>query len=319
MSVDKIKSFMGIDISKNTLDIYWKEKFLKINNTPSAIEAFVLGEVILDPPTLCVFEATGGYERELRKQFQQAGIAVHEAHSSRVHAFGKACGHFAKTDKLDALLLYKYADFVSEKEQGDPLVDERVEEIAALRRLSAAMEKELHADKCRLKQMPKSCEKFLKSSIRSRTRVLKAIHKEIREKISAHADLAEKEAILRSMKGVGPKTAAVLIAELPELGHLSKKEIASLVGLAPKTQESGKKIGSAHIRGGRFDVRRALYMAVLSGIRCNGRIRKKYLELLARGKKKKVAMVAMMRKMIVWLNEMVRTGQHYQDLEPEAA
>jgi transposase len=314
MNQIKSKLCIGIDVSKDTLDIYWQSKFYKISNDTPSISAFIKAEIEADKRghCLCVMESTGGYERGAMNAFHDAKIAVHVAHPSRVHAFAKACGHFAKTDKLDAILLYKYATFISSEVNGDIIHDEEHQEILALRRLSVSLEENLHAAQCRIKQAPSICHPFLQDEIDFYEKKIEQIQNEIETKIKNHPTLRTKRDLMVTMKGVGNKIASVLLAEIPELGTLSRTQIASLVGVAPKTHESGKKIQKARISGGRFYARKMLYMAALVAVRYDSHLKAKYEGLLKRDKPKKAALVAIMRHIIKVLNSMIKYRREYQ-------
>jgi len=261
---------------------------------------------------LCVLESTGGYERVAVEILHKNKIPVHVAHPNRVHSFAKASGHFAKTDRLDAIILHKYAKFICEEQDGDIILEAQQQDIIALRRLSRSLEDSLHGAQCRIKQMPSLCSKYLETEIELYKKQIAQIQDEIDQKIDNHPDLKLKKDIMMSMKGVGKKTASILLAEVPELGTISRKAIASLVGVAPKTYQSGQKSAAGHIFGGRFYARKALYMVALVAMTHDQQARARYLALLSRGKAKKVALVALMRDAIVSLNAMVKKREKYQ-------
>lgn len=307
------KVFVGIDVSKATLDISLSGKHFKIGNERTAIFHFIQQEVTLKKiaPSLVCLESTGGYEAIVIQCFHNAEIPVHRAHPNRVYAFAKASGHFAKTDKLDAKLLEKYAAFVSEKEKGDEARSEASCELQELRGVERDLLEALHANQCRVKM---SCGKAIghfEAQIEFLKNQLEKVRNDIEKTIASDNQLAQRRKLLMSHKGVGKLTANALMAELPELGTLNNKEIASLVGVAPKTHESGTKKSAGHIVGGRFFVRKALYMAALVASRHNKKMKIFYDRLIAAGKAKKVALVAVMRKIIVCLNAMVRDNAAY--------
>jgi transposase len=306
------KIFMGIDVSKATLDISINNKHYKINNTDKAITDFIKSVIASNKISLCVLEATGGYERLVMKKLQQKGIAVHRAHPNRVHAFAKASNHFAKTDKLDALLLEKYAIFISNKEKGDDILSDLQEELQSLRLVEKSLEEELHANQCRAKICTGKSKKYLDKQIKFIKTQLEKIKADINKLIKEDEDLSSKSKLLTSYKGVGEKVANTLLIELPELGKLNNKEIASLVGVAPKTNQSGQKTKAAGIMGGRFFVRKSLYMAALVAMQHNSEMKQLYERLIASGKKAKVALVAVMRKIIICLNSMLKHNKIYQ-------
>lgn len=305
---NKEKMIIGIDVSKDTLDIYYNEQSFKIENAKQSIQKFISSLPVGDgQEKLCVMESTGGYERLAFKTFSEEGIPTHVAHPNQVHAFAKAAKHFAKTDKLDAMLLQKYGKFISDEEEGDVVLDGRHQEIIYLKKLARSIEKSLHAAHCRIKQMSELCRKYLQKEVDFYTKQLKAIQEEIDKKIDSHPELKMKRDLMMTMKGVGKKTASALLAELPELGQISSKEITSLVGVAPRTYQSGKRDCRRKIYGGRFYARKTLYMIALVAARTDEVVRNKYKMLVAKEKPKKVALVAIMRETIVALNAMVRT------------
>lgn len=307
------KLFMGIDVSKATLDISFSNKHFKINNKPQDISSFIKEEILCKnlSPTLVCLESTGGYERVAIRCFQQAKIPIHRAHPNRVYAFAKASNHFAKTDKLDAQLLEKYAAFVSDKEKGDEVISDTLYELQELRRLERNLMEELHSNQCRLKRMTGKAVTYIVHHIDCIQQAINSLRQDIKDIIAADDQLRKKRDILLSYKGVAHQTANTFIAELPELGQFTDKEIASLVGVAPKTCESGVKKWGGHIRGGKFYVRKALYMAALVACRYDARMKDLYQRLIAAGKPKKVAVVAVMRKIIISLNAMIKNNMTY--------
>lgn len=303
--------FIGIDVSKESLDIAINSKHFKIKNNSKEISKFIKLNILecRDKIKLCVLESTGGYEKLVMKLLQQIGIPVHRAHPNKVYAFAKVKGHFAKTDKLDSALLEQYAAFVACSEQGDVLLTDVQEELKSLKAIEVELQANIQANKNRLHHVEGKALSYLKRQINFCQKQLEQIRADIDSLIEQDDDLSKKQAIITSYKGVGKRTASVLLIQLPELGKLSNKEIASLVGLAPKTNESGKKVFKAHISGGRFVVRHALYMAALVAARYNQHIRVFYDRLLLAGKAPKVALVAVMRKIIICLNSMLKNNQ----------
>ena len=304
---------MGIDVSKDSLDISFGGKYLKIGNNKTAIKNFL--KTAIDKKIairLCVLESTGGYEKLAIGMLDGGGIKVHRAHPNKVYAFAKASGHFAKTDKLDSKLLEKYAEFIKDEELPAVNTSKTLLELQELRSVEKDLEKALHAQTCRAKLLSGKALDYTKKRIRFIKKQLAQIQEDIEKVINSDKELEQKQKTLISYKGVGKKTANSLIAELPELGTLSNKKVASLVGIAPKTNESGKKVGKGHIAGGRFFVRKALYMAALVAAYSNNKMKKFYQELLNKGKAKKVALTAVMRKIIVCLNSMVKNNKLYE-------
>ena len=307
------KLFMGIDVSKDTLDIYLNKKHFKIKNESRLISSFIKLEILKKSLfiKLCVLESTGGYEKLVMKLLQQSGISVHRAHPNRVHSFAKTANHFAKTDKLDAILLAKYAKFISEEQFGDIIISDVCEELQALRAVECDLEMSIQANKNRLHHLDNKALSYVKKQLVFAEKQLSQIRTDIDKVIDDDSELTKKRNIITSYKGVGKKTANVLLIALPELGQINNKKIASLVGLAPKTNQSGKKINKAHISGGRFFVRKALYMAALVAARYNKDIKDFYDRLIANGKSPKVALTAVMRKIIITLNSMIKNNTFF--------
>lgn len=309
--------FVGIDVSKLTLDIAWtlnsKAKTLKIKNNLQAINSFLDKELlpIKNQIKLVVLESTGGYESLAIKLLLQNKIPTHRAHPSRVYNFAKASNHFAKTDKLDSILLEKYASFISKEEAGDQEISPEILQLQSLRKIERDLETSIHGLKCRLDHLDGKSASYIKKQIQFAQNQLKNLEADIQNIIKLSPELNHKFNLLQTYKGIGKKIASSLIAELPELGSLNNKEIANLVGVAPKTSESGRKINKSHISGGRFYVRKALYMGALVAFRSNHKMKEFYARLIEKSKSPKVALVAIMRKIIICLNAMVRDNKEY--------
>ncbi len=310
------KIFIGIDVSKATLDISLFGKHFKIKNNEKDVFSFINKELTLNKviPTLVCLESTGGYERLTIQSFQKMEIPIHRAHPNKVYMFAKASGHFAKTDKLDARLLEKYAAFVCNEEKGDAFLSEATYELRELRSVERDILDALHANKCRIKTSCGRAIGYLSNQIQFFKIQLEAIRKDINNVIKSDEQLNQKHKLLVSLKGVGLLTANALLAELPELGTLNNKEVASLIGVAPKTYESGTKKSRGHIMGGRFYVRKVVYMAALVASQHNNKMKLFYDRLVAAGKAKKVALVAVMRKIIMCLNVMIKNNMAYNGI-----
>lgn len=304
--------FMGIDVSKANLDISLSGAYSRIINNSKSIINFIKSNITSDSKEVfCALESTGGYERLAIKLLNEYGIKVHRAHPNKVHAFAKASGHFAKTDKLDAKLLERYADFTYGRVRTHSLKPEVLEELCSLRSLERSLEKELHAYQCRLKHLIGKAKKFADQHIKNLQNKIESVSRAIEEAIHSDQELKDKQRLLMSYKGVGKKVANSLISDLPELGMLQRKKIAGLVGVAPKTNESGQREYQARIFGGRFYVRKALYMSALVAVRHNSRMKLFYEGFIKRGKAPKVALVAIMRKIIITLNSMLKYNKFY--------
>ncbi|MBA8758508.1 IS110 family transposase [Wolbachia pipientis] len=307
--------FIGIDVSKETLDISINNKHQRIENVETAISEFIKSKMANVFVKLCVVESTGGYKKLVIKLLREHNIAVHRAHPNRVYAFAKACNHFAKTDKLDAKLLEKYAEFITKNDEVvEYIVSQKQEELKELRAVERNLNDEVHANKCRLHKVTGKAREYIEKQIEFAKKQLEQIRQDIEDIINSDPDLKEKSKLLTSYKGVGRKTASILLIEVPELGRLDNKEIACLVGVAPKTSESGRKVSKAQIIGGRFYARKALYMSAVVAVRHNKKMKVFYQRLVDSGKAAKVALVAVTRKIIICLNAMIKNNNFYLDV-----
>jgi Transposase and inactivated derivatives len=262
-------------------------------------------------PTLIVLEATGGYEVPVVSALATAGLPVVVVNPRQVRDFAKALGILAKTDAIDAAVLALFGERVQPAVR--PLPDEALHALTALVARRRQLVEMLVAERQRRAQMKDSVvRRDISQHIRWLERRLTQTTRDIGGVLEATPAWRVKDNLLQSVPGIGPHTAAVLIAELPELGQLTRRQIAALVGVAPFNRDSGTFAGSRHIWGGRVTVRGALYMAALVATRFNPVIRRFYLRLLAAGKRKKVALVAAMRKLLTILNAMVKHQQSWR-------
>lgn len=304
-------SYFGIDVSKDRLDVavLGEERGWQIDNTPNGIVKLVqqMQEVC---PELIVVEATGGYQRAVVEALFLAGLPVAVVNPARVRQFARACGLLAKTDKLDARVLAVFGERVQPKPYAGK--SEAEKQLSALLVRRKQVEEMLKAEQNRLRTVSLS----LRGSVERSIAFLKEEKKILDEQIQQF--LAEQEAwqkqmeILKSTPGVGMVTTATLLAELPELGKMDRKKIAALVGVAPMNYDSGRKRGYRKTKGGRTSVRSVLYMSTLVATRYNPLIRTQYQQLLKRGKLKKVALTACMRKFLTILNAMMRDQQPFR-------
>lgn len=303
--------YWGIDVSKDWIDIAIENKVTRVDQTEKAIKAFIKANKVHTGNALAVLESTGGYEKLAMHCLAEADLTVHLAHPNRVYAYARARGRLAKTDKIDAILLSNYGSFIDvtdiralpSKEQEElQFLGARIEQLKGMH----------HQEACRLGLVTTKAVK------RSQEALLRLIKKQINDMeqlalaiIKADPELIEKYDLLSSMKGVGPTLALVLLIDLPELGRVNKKEIAALVGVAPITNQSGQREGRAMTKHGRSGVRKILYMGALSACRHNPKLKEFYKRLLGAGKLKKVAIVAVMRKMLVILNAMLQSKTRF--------
>ena len=305
----------GIDVSKDWLDIarHGTAGAVRIANTPEAIAAWIARAPAREEHALVAFEPTGGYERALRRALLEAGVAFARVHPAQLSAFRQRRGVKAKTDARDAGLL---AAFAADELAGrglTPLVEDdgELREMVARRR---QLVDTLHAERCRAALAEGAVVRAtLASVVTALEHALASLEAALAAHIAADARLAGMAAQLRSLNGVGPVTVHTLLGELPELGRLSGKEIAALVGLAPLTRDSGKRQGRAHTGHGRPGVRRVLFNAARAAIRWNPVMRAFYERLVGVNRRPgKVALTAVMRKMLVTLNAIARDQQPWK-------
>jgi transposase len=305
------KSFIGFDVSKDWLDIatFTVGPVRRIANTPEAIQAWI-ASLDVTGVGLVAFESTGGYERILRRCLVEAGIAFARVHPNEIVAFRARRGVKAKTDRIDAALLAAFAALELSQRGLAPLVegDEVLREMIARRR---QLVDALQAERCRAKMAHGA---LVQKSLALVVAAIEASLNELEKAVAAHietdAELAATAMLLRTLKGVGPITVYTLLGELPELGRLSGKEIASLVGLAPRNRESGKTQWRATTGHGRPGVRRVLFNAARCAIRWNEVMKTFYDRLVQQNRRHgKVALTAVMRKMLVTLNAIAREKQ----------
>jgi transposase len=261
-------------------------------------------------PTLVVLEATGGFEMVLVAELVQAGLPVVVTNPRRVRAFARCTGRLAKTDKMDAKLLAHFAAAVRPPVRTLP--NEEEEQLTGLLTRRRQIVDMLTVEKNRLHTVRPALRSDIEEHIAWLQEKLAKIDAEIDQFIRGTPLWREKEAILRSVPGVGRVTSCTLLAMLPELGTLNRQAIAALVGVAPVNKDSGRRQGKRRVYGGRATVRSVLYMAALAAKRYNPRIKQFYESLIRRGKEKKVALTACMRKLLVILNAMMHSNQPWR-------
>lgn len=301
--------YIAVDVSKAMLDIAMPgaNRIWRSPNTVSGIAAFRKRLTSVDQPHV-VCEATGRYGRLLARQMGAAGIAMSIVNPRQVRDFARATGQLAKTDALDASIILRFADAMKPAPTPPtPTNQARLAEQVRRRRQLVDM---LAAEKQRLSGLDDA---DTLASIREHLAFLQSqigqCDARIKAEIEADDKLTQKAVLLESIPGIGATTAAVLIAELPELGSTDKKQIAALVGVAPMNRDSGQWRGQAHITGGRLSVRCSLYMATLPAIRFNPAIHEFYKRLRAEGKPPKVAITAAMRKLLIIANAIIQQNR----------
>jgi len=297
--------FVGIDVSKAQLDVEIRPTGEKesVANNKVGIKA-VVNRLAKIKPTLIVLEATGGYERQVTRALASAELPVYVVNPRQVRDFAKATGQLAKTDSIDAGVLAHFAEAV--RPQLRPLPDVVTLELRALTARRRQILEMIAAENNRLAMTSKAVRKRIDAHVRWLEQELDRANQELDRAIEQSPIWKENDDLLRSAKGIGPVTSRTLLAELPELGTLDRKQISALVGVAPFNRDSGSLKGRRSIWGGRAPVRCALYMATLVATRRNSVIRDFYKRLLAKGKLFKVALVACMRKLLTILNSMIK-------------
>jgi len=307
--------YVGVDVAKDKLDVALPEGVCQWPNDPDGHRCLVKQLAAL-PVELIVLEATGGYERALVAELAAASLPVVVVNPRQVRDFARATGQLAKTDAIDAKVLAEFGRAVCPEQR--PLPSEKQRELQQQLARRRQLVQMLSAEQHRLHQ---AADKLVRKSIQAvqqtLTKQLEQIDERLQQTIEQTPVWREKENLLRSVPGIGPQTALSLMAELPELGSCSRQQIAALVGVAPLNRDSGKRRGQRTTWGGRATVRTALYMATLVATRHNQTIRNHYQRLLKAGKRKKVALVACMRKMLCILNAILRDKKPWKSLQPQ--
>jgi transposase len=305
----KRRSFIGIDVSKELLEVavHQSDYHFQCPNDPKKFPTLI-SELIRLRPTRIVLEATGGLERPLLQALQTIGLPVVVINPRQVRDFAKALGLLAKTDRLDARVLAHFAAAV--QPPVSPVKTQQETELDALMGRRNQLTEILTAEKNRRgAAATKSTRDDIDQHIEWLEERLKELDEKLKQQLECSAVWQRKDQILQSVKGIGFVTSISLLADCPELGQLNRHQIAKLAGVAPLNRDSGKQRGTRHIFGGRAQVRSKLYMATLTAIRCNPAIKTFYERLLAKGKLKKVALVACMRKLLTIINVMVRENK----------
>ena len=303
-------SNVGIDVSKYWLDIVVipSGETWRTENIAEEIDVLVKKLEKIKPERI-IIEATGGYERLVVSKLYVAKQPVCRVNPKRVRYFARSLGQLAKTDKLDAKVLARFGELV--KPALTQLPSDQEELLSALLARREQLTAMRVAEGNRMDTAPARVRPSLNEHLTWLKNQIKQLDKEIDDFIDQDPDLKEKDEFLQEVQGIGKKTSAKLIADVPELGHCDRKQIAALIGTAPYNHDSGYKKGQRSISGGRPDVRRILYMATLAATRHNPVIQVFYQRLLKAGKKKKVAIVACMRKLLTILNAILRDRIHW--------
>ncbi|ACP25093.1 putative transposase for insertion sequence NGRIS-19a [Sinorhizobium fredii NGR234] len=302
---------VGIDVAKGWLDVavlQTGESFRVDNDAAGWAE--LVKRLKRRQVRAVGLEPSGGYERGPKQALQKAGLPVRNVNPHKLRHFARALGRLAKNDRLDAAVIARYtADMPTREMRVDPLREQLAELVGARRQLSD--------DKVSLKnQLDQVRDPVVRRIFTRRLRSIEAnillLEKRLAELVASDAGLAEKDRLIQSFKGAGPVLSHTLLALAPELGQASRREIAALVGLAPYDHDTGVFRGRRSIWGGRAEVRGVLYMAALTACRANPLLKAFHQRLLAAGKKPKVALIAIARKILTILGAMLRNGQSWQ-------
>ena len=307
--------FVGIDVSKATLDVMVlpEERYFQVSRDEAGVEQLL---ATLKPlgVTLIVLEATGGLERPVVMALAAAGLQVVTINPRQAREFARATGTLAKTDAIDAKLLARLGQVL--RPQVRPLKDAETQALQALATRRSQLVEMLAMERNRLHSATSRVKPDIQAHIEWLSKRLKDVDDDLQRQIDTTDAFRVKDEIIRSVPGAGRVLSTTLLASLPELGRLNRREIAALVGVAPLNCDSGTMRGKRRVWGGRAAVCTVLYMATISAIRCNPDIRAFHERLRAAGKQPKVAITACMRKLLTVLNAMVKSNSTWQSAMP---
>ena len=307
-----VPSFVGIDVSKDRLDVHLlpSAEAFAVARDGEGLERLVAA-LRARAPTLIVLEATGGFEVTVAAALAGAGLPLAVVNPRQIRAFARALGRLAKTDALDAEVIALFAERVRPEPRPVAAEDARaLAELVARRRQVVEMIG-METNRRRQAHSPK-VRRMIDATLKALEAQLAELDRDLDDTVRGCPAWYAKEDLLTSVPGVGPITARTLIADLPELGALDRRRLAALVGIAPINRDSGLMRGHRAIAGGRTAVRNVLYMATLTAIRWNPVLKLHYQQLVARGRPKKVAIVACMRRLLTVLNAILRTDSPWQ-------
>jgi transposase len=305
--------FVGIDVSKDRLDVHLRpsgQAFAVPRDGPGLDQ--LLTRLRADLPALVVLEATGGFELTVAAALAAAGLPLAVVNPRQIRDFARATGRLAKTDRLDAQAIALFAERV--RPEPRPLLDAAAQALAELvaRRRQIIEMIGMEQNRARQARAPKVA-RTLRATLKVLEAQLTALDHDIDDTIRGSPAWRAADDLLQSVPGIGDVTARTLIAEMPELGRLDRREAAALIGVAPVNRDSGQMRGQRAIAGGRTTIRNVLYMATLTAIRWNPVLKPHYQQLIARGRPKKVAIVACMRRLLGILNAILRAGTPWKN------
>ena len=307
-----VPSFVGIDVSKDRLDVHLlpSAEAFAVARDGEGLERLVAA-LRARAPTLVVLEATGGFEVTVAAALAGAGLPLAVVNPRQIRAFARAFGRLAKTDALDAEVIALFAERV--RPEPRPVADDDARALAELvaRRRQVVEMIGMEANRRRQARNTR-VRRMIDATLKALEAQLAELDRDLDDTVRGCPAWRAKEDLLTSVPGIGPITARTLIADLPELGALDRRRLAALVGIAPINRDSGLMRGHRAIAGGRTAVRNVLYMATLTAIRWNPVLKRHYQQLVERGRPKKVAIVACMRRLLTVLNAILRTDSPWQ-------
>ncbi len=302
-----MKSYVGIDVSKAYLDVHYEGQAARFEQTKPGYRSLIqwIGALKTED-VIVVCEASGGYEKPLVQALINVEIAYHVAHANKVKAFSKAKGYLAKTDAIDAEVIAEYAKVMEIEEQVPLSATEESMRERVKRRGELVKMKQMEEN--RLDKVSPAMQRVIKRTIKFLAKEIKKLEEELKNILPLDPSLHARCEWMQSIPGIGPLTAYILLTYLPELrrADVESKALAALVGVAPYNRDSGTYTGKRFIQGGRKLVRQALYMAAMAAIRFNPSMKSFYGRLREAGKPGKVALVAVMRKLVGLLHAVLR-------------
>ena len=311
MTIQDGKCYIGIDVSKAILDVYILpfKKYMEFKNDAKGIKKLT-EKLESFPQASIVMEATGGYEKSIAQLLKKVGLSVSVMNPRLIRDFAKALGKLAKTDRIDAEIIALFAEKMQPK--ANVTYNENQQKLTEFNARRRQIIEMITMEKNRLDKASNELKKSIQRIIKALEKELQAVNEALEKSIQNDADYAQKNALLKSIKGVGSIVAAGIIANLPELGNVNPKQISALAGLAPYNRDSGTLRGKRTIWGGRASVRTTLWMATLVATRHNPQIKSFYDRLCNAGKQKKVAITACMHKLLIIMNAMIKHNEPWR-------